>query len=152
MKILDQKILERLDSLIQNGSSARSYYLPGPPNVIGKGHIDHSFFNEWKNSSENLIIKITGENSHYYKNFIDKVKNPWLEQAEMGVGILKALKADIGSGFLTDVRELVTAEILTDFLEMAKHLLDAGYKDPSASLIGAVLEDGLRKMCKKMGY
>ena len=29
---------------------------------------------------------------------------------------------------------------------MAEHLLDNGYKDPSASLIGAVLEDGLRRI------
>ncbi len=29
---------------------------------------------------------------------------------------------------------------------MADHLLDNGYKDPAASLIGAVLEDGLRRI------
>ena len=34
---------------------------------------------------------------------------------------------------------------------MAEHLLEKGYKDPTASLIGAVLEDGLRKMAKNNG-
>jgi hypothetical protein len=29
---------------------------------------------------------------------------------------------------------------------MAQHLLDQGYKDPAASLCGAVLEDGLRRI------
>ena len=41
-----------------------------------------------------------------------------------------------------------TGIIFTDFLDMAKHLLEAEYKDPSASLVGAVLEDGLRKICE----
>ena len=42
---------------------------------------------------------------------------------------------------------LVSASVFSDFLEMAEHLLDSGYKDPAASLIGAVLEDSLRRMC-----
>jgi hypothetical protein len=31
---------------------------------------------------------------------------------------------------------------------MAQHLLDEGYKDPAASLTGAVLEDGLRRIAR----
>jgi len=30
---------------------------------------------------------------------------------------------------------------------MARYLIDKDYKDPSASLIGAVLEDSLRRIC-----
>lgn len=41
---------------------------------------------------------------------------------------------------------LIEAEVFSDFLEMAQHLLDSGYKDPAASLAGAVLEDGLRRV------
>lgn len=151
MKQAEQKTLERIEHLIQKGIRTKSHYVPSPPNVMGGGHIDYTFFNEWKNSSENLIIKVAGENSHYYKNFIEKVKNPWNAHAENGVGILKALKDDIESGFLADVKELIIAEVFTDFLDMAKHLLDAEYKDPAASLTGAVLEDGLRKICNKQG-
>jgi hypothetical protein len=151
MKQADKKILERIEQLIQKGIQTKSHYIPSPPNVIGGGHIDYSVFNEWKNSAENIIVKVAGKDSHYYQNFIEQVKNPWNEHAEKGVGILKALKDDIGSGFLTDVRELVIAEVFTDFLDMAEHLLDAGYKDPAGSLIGAVLEDGLRKICNKYG-
>lgn len=151
MKQTEQKILERIEQLIQKGIQTKSHYVPSPPNVIGGGHIDYSVFNEWKNSAENIIVRVAGEDSHYYKNFIEKVKNAWPEHVENGVGILKALKDDVESGFLVDVRELVVAEVFTDFLDMAKHLLDADYKDPSASLVGAVLEDGLRKMCGKNG-
>ncbi|MDQ6985209.1 MAG: hypothetical protein Q9M91_02850 [Candidatus Dojkabacteria bacterium] len=46
------------------------------------------------------------------------------------------------------MKQLAFSEIFTDFLEMASHILSQGYKDPAASLIGAVLEDGLRKLCQ----
>lgn len=151
MKQVEQKILERIEQLVQRGTQTKSHYIPSPPGVLGGGHIDYTVFNEWKNSAENVIVRIAGENNHYYENFVETVKNPWKQCADNGVGILKALKDDLESGFLTDVRELVIAEVFTDFLDMAKHLLDADYKDPSASLTGAVLEDGLRKLCDKSG-
>lgn len=47
------------------------------------------------------------------------------------------------------MQALVSAEIFTDFVEMTEHLLEQGYKDPAASLVGAVLEDGLRKISAK---
>lgn len=149
MKQSEQKILERIDYLVQKGTETKGRYISSPPNVIGGGHIEHTLYNEWKNSAENLIIRVVSEDSHYYRNFVERVKNPWPEHVEAGIGILKALKDDIENGFLINVRELIVAEIVTDFLDMAKHLLEAEYKDPAASLTGAVLEDGLRKMCGK---
>lgn len=67
------------------------------------------------------------------------------------VGILQALKADIEAGYLWHLNELIHADIFTDFLEMAKYLLEEGYKDPAAVLIGGVLEEHLRKLCLKNG-
>lgn len=149
MKQTEEKILQRIDQLVEKGEQAKNHYIPSPPNVLGAGHIDHSIYNEWKNNTENLIVKIAGENSHYYKNFREVVKNPWPEHVQSGIGILKALKDDMQAGFLLEIKELVIAELFTDFLDMANHLLEAGYKDPSASLVGAVLEDGLRKIALK---
>jgi hypothetical protein len=36
--------------------------------------------------------------------------------------------------------------VFTHFLEMAEHLYENGYIHPAASLTGAVLEDGMRKI------
>jgi hypothetical protein len=36
--------------------------------------------------------------------------------------------------------------VFADFLEMGEYLLNEGYKDAAAVIIGAVLEDGLRKI------
>ena len=55
---------------------------------------------------------------------------------------------DVIGGHLFTARSLIEAEVFSDFIEMAHHLLDSSYKDPAASLIGAVLEDGLRRVAQ----
>jgi len=47
------------------------------------------------------------------------------------------------------MKGIVSAEIFTDFIEMAHHLLTEGYKDPAAVIIGSVLEEHLRQLCIK---
>jgi hypothetical protein len=64
----------------------------------------------------------------------------------MGQSILRSVREDVEDGYLTDIRTLISAEVFTDFLEMAEHLDDNGYKDPTAYSTGAVLED----VCEKL--
>ena len=70
-------------------------------------------------------------------------------QLEALVGVLFALRDDYDAGYLSSVHELIHADLFADFLEMAEHLLAEGYKDPAAVLVGAVLEEHLRKLCEK---
>jgi hypothetical protein len=65
------------------------------------------------------------------------------------LGIMKALRKDYEAGHLQSVTELIHADVFTDFLEMADHLLDQGYKDPAAVIAGSVLEEHIRKLCDK---
>lgn len=64
-------------------------------------------------------------------------------------GFLKALESDYREGFLTDLRVEIRGEVECEFLSQAKRLLDEGFKDSPAMIIGAVLEDTLRQLCKK---
>ena len=52
---------------------------------------------------------------------------------------------------LGSIKGLLQADLFADFLEIGEHLLEEGYKDAAAVTIGAVLEDGLRKLCSKHG-
>jgi hypothetical protein len=63
------------------------------------------------------------------------------------IGSLRALKRDYADGFLATIQGLVRAEVFSDFLEMAEHLSEQGYKDPAAVLVGGVLEEHLRALC-----
>ena len=67
------------------------------------------------------------------------------------VGALRALRRDYDAGYLSSVQSLVRAEVFADLLEMAEHLLEQGYKDPCAVLVGGVLEDHLRNLCQGRG-
>ncbi|MBS2021550.1 MAG: hypothetical protein JST92_04020 [Deltaproteobacteria bacterium] len=67
------------------------------------------------------------------------------------LGMLKALLFEYESGSLSSIEEIVHADVFSDFLEMSRHLLEKGFKDPAAVLAGGVLEQHLRKLAQKHG-
>lgn len=91
---------------------------------------------------------VFGENHTHFQLFQEECKQSYYYEAVQGQAILKAAKEDAEGGYLVGLENLVAADIFTDFLEMSEHLIEQGYKDPAASLVGAVLEDGLRKLAK----
>jgi hypothetical protein len=46
---------------------------------------------------------------------------------------------------------LARGEVFDDFLDMARHLLDEGYKDAAAVITGSTLEGHLHQLCIKNG-
>ena len=64
-------------------------------------------------------------------------------------GIVEALKDDLLAGYLRTIQELIHAELFADFLEMASHLLNEGYKDAAAVVAGSALESHLRQLGEK---
>lgn len=72
-----------------------------------------------------------------------------LDTHHHATGILRALLTAYLQGLLESVQEIVCAELFDDFLEMAGHLLQQGYKDPAAVIGGGVIEQHLRKLCQK---
>jgi hypothetical protein len=143
-----EQVLGRLDQLIEKGQAVLGTHRPNPPNVIGFPTLGAGAFAEWKSGAESFIATLVGKEHVYYKHF-EKVDRGYQSHAEAGIGILRAIREDVAGGYLTKVRTLVAAEVFNDFLEMAEHLLETGYKDAAASLIGAVLEDGLRRLCEQ---
>ena len=106
-----------------------------------------------------LIYRLYGPDSQYAKmlqavldtsDFTQMHSNHYAHVAQMA-GIFKAVKHDLEAGMLVDFRRLVQAELFSDFLEMAEYLANEGYKDASAVLLGAVLEDALRKISEAHG-
>jgi hypothetical protein len=64
-------------------------------------------------------------------------------------GVLKALREDIANNRVISVVELVHADVFSDFLDMAQHLLDSKYKDAAAVIAGSSLEAHLRALSAK---
>lgn len=145
---VDEKIVDRLDGLLELGQRVRVTRRSPSPGHITSDFVDVQLANQWLTSSLNLIQRVFGENSVHYqslkKNFKDYPKWPDIEQA---YGVLLSAKDDIESNSLFEVKKLIEAELFDDFLEQAEHLLEAGYYQPAAVIAGSVLEDGLRKLC-----
>jgi hypothetical protein len=66
-------------------------------------------------------------------------------------GVLSSLQADLQAGFLKSASQLVRGELFGDFLEMAEHLVEEGYKDAAAVIAGSTLEAHLRQLCQSHG-
>lgn len=141
----------RIERLLEKGSAVLATHLPNPPNVIGFPTLDPGAFAEWRTQCLALLTNLLGAGHTYAVNFEGNVDQGFTGSVEAGIGILKAVREDLQDGFLTDVRTLVSAEVFTDFLAVVEHLLERGYKDPAASLCGAVLEQGLRQIATNRG-
>ncbi len=102
-------------------------------------------FAEWQAQTLTFLTNLLGSEHVYVERFTTGVQRSASSHAMTGQGILRAVREDIEAGYLTD-RTLISAEVFTDFLEMATHLHNNGYKDAAASLTGGVLKDGLRKI------
>ena len=111
-------------------------------------YIDGTGFYKWNASCLSAIERYFGGNSTQFKNFEKTINKTYpATSVEYCIGILKAAMEDIENGYLIKYQNLISAEIFSDYLEMAKHLLENDYGQPAASLTGATLEDGLRKIC-----
>ena len=154
MKI-EQKILNRLDELIEKGDIVLKTYKSGSGSSGGASWVGRSTVNsqisyQWGTSCLNIIAKIFGNEGEHYKLF-KKVSNDLkhYNSALKAQGILKSAKDDFENGYLFDTRTLIEAEVFDDFLEQAEQLSDKGYYAPAAVIAGCVLEDGLRKLCDR---
>jgi hypothetical protein len=106
-----------------------------------------------------LITSLYGQDSQYFQLFQTATQDQrftlmhanWYAPLSNLVGLFKGMKHDIDSGMLSNIHNLIQADIFADFLEMAEHLLDEGYKDAAAVILGVVLEDSLRKLADTSG-
>ncbi len=144
------RILGRLDSLISMGEKVL-VTRQSPRNVVAGDFVESALSQQWLTSSLAFLKSVFGLDGIHCREFEERCKWSQYSEAERGLAILRAAKEDIEGGYLQKVEALVFASVFSDFLEMAEYLLDNGYKDPAASLIGAVLEGGLRSICVNNG-
>ena len=99
------------------------------------------------------VNRIAGQNSSYSREII-RIQREFKylhENLTPIMGVVKALKTDLEAGYIKSLIELAHGDIFANFLEMAKHLLESGYKDAAAVISGSTLESHLRELCSKNG-
>jgi hypothetical protein len=150
---LDQKILQRLEELIQFGERVQQTkferFVAGM-RVAGDLGVNPALAQQWGTSCLNLLGRVFVNNSVHYQNFNATFPELHLySPLSQALGTLRAAKEDFELGYLFDTRVLIGAEVFDDFLEQAEYLFDSGYYQPAAVVAGSVLEDGLRKLCMR---
>ncbi len=98
-----------------------------------------------------LITRLAPPGSAYISILRSQYGNYYDEMLDLA-GVVQALRADYRADCLQSFRELLNAQLCSDFLGMAEYILqDENLKQPAAVLAGGVLEEHLRKLCNKFG-
>ena len=116
--------------------------------VIVLDSVDDALAEEWATSSLSFLRRVMGKDSEHYQRFEENAGRVSTHSfAVRACAVLKAAKADYEGGYIFDARRRIQAEVFDEFLEQAEYFLTDGYFQVAAVVAGAVLEDGLRKLC-----
>jgi uncharacterized protein (DUF2164 family) len=156
MSKLDARLSTEIDDLVATGQKFNELVTHSNESVRGEQLAQISM---WVTRLGQLVRKLYGEQSQHFcsyksaheaPNFYSLDRYTYRQFTQM-LGIAQAVKHDITNGLLVDLKSLVQAEVFADFLDMGEHLLNGGYKDAAAVIIGTVLEDGLRRLSVRLG-
>ena len=152
---LDEKIVLRLDALIQQGQNVlqtKSKTNDAGRTFAFESAVSSELSSQWVTSCLSILDRVFGRESDHYASFKEQAKYfETYSSALKALGVLKAAKDDYENGYLFDTRQLIQAEIFDEFLDQAEYLCGNGYHAPAAVVAGSVLEDGLRKLCLRSG-
>lgn len=145
-----KELSERIQQLVDQSNHLLStrYKEAGELSPI---FVDSTKFSGLRASVLSFITMVYSKDHSHYSEFNEAARGNYESCAKQGHGILLAIQDEIDGGWIFSVKKLVSAEIFSDFLEMAEHLLEQDYKDPAAVMIGSVLEENLRQLCHSIG-
>ena len=136
-------LIKEAERLIQLGNDVLATEIIDAHHTVW---VSPELFGEFRSSSTSYLRKVFGENHPYYREFNEKLTSSLKSLTKWGIGIIKAAKNEIESGWLSSLKGIVASEVFSGFLEMAEYLLTEGYKDASAVMVGSVLEQHLREL------
>ena len=151
---LDSRITSEIDSLVEAGTRLHRSASTSPSGIGGDELAEIA---TWVTRLGQLVRNLYGEKSQHFDSYSRALETSKFyilhsnhyEHFTQMLGVANAIKHDVSNGLLVNIKSLALAEVFADFLEMGEYLLNEGYKDAAAVIIGSVLEDGLRKLCER---
>ena len=116
--------------------------------------VDYDAYVRWVTKAGTLMGQLLGE-GHPQRGIVAEFQGaskPLLSSLRKLIARLEATRDDFSNGFLDDLALQVEANIASDYMAQAEHLLAEGRTGhwdhvPAAVLAGAVLEKSLRALC-----
>ncbi|WP_322861879.1 hypothetical protein [Aeromonas allosaccharophila] len=145
---MKEKLIKRVDQIISQGEEVLS------TRKSSKGfgdYVDSGKMKGFRSALLSFIERLYGKEHTFYSEVNNELNGTRPSNVEAGISILLVIKDEVAGDWLLSIKELVSAELFSDFIEMAQHLLSQKYKDPAAVIIGSVLEEHLRQLCVHNG-
>lgn len=154
MNKIDKKIDTEVQSLLDAGKRILNVAVHSGSSIKGE---DLSEVTSWVVRLGQLIRRLYGENSQHFESYASALATSHFYSLHSNhnahfsqmLGLATTIKHDLDNGLLVNFKTLIQADIFADFLEMGEYLLNGGYKDAAAVIIGSVLEDSLRKLAER---
>ncbi|WP_138515831.1 hypothetical protein [Rhodoferax bucti] len=144
MKLSD--LIKRIDELIAMAQEVqKSQYSDGERFPVK--YVQDAPMSGLRTACLSFIERVYGKEHTHFAQFTAKTDSHFLSDLERAMAILLAIRSELSGGWLFDMKGLVAAELFSDFLDQSEHLLEQGYKDAAAVMIGSVLEEHLRQLC-----
>lgn len=137
---IDQ-LIQQADAVIGTTFSTRA----------GQRFVDPGAMAGLRAASLSFLTNMFGEKHPFVTTFIASADTTFASNATSARAILVAAKSEMEDGWSASVRGLAAEELFSDFMGMAEYLLAEGYKDAAAVMIGSILEEHLRQLCRKTG-
>jgi HEPN domain-containing protein len=145
MKVSD--LVRRVDELIVSGKQVQATRYREGDDYIYNHYVSDGSMTGFRSACLSFIERVFGKDHSHYEQFTTKTSNHFYDDSERAIAILEAIRGELQGGWLFQVKSLVASELFSDILEQAEHLLEQGYKDAAAVMIGSVLEEHLRQLC-----
>jgi Domain of unknown function (DUF4145) len=153
--VLNKVIKQQFEELGNQASQVEATKKVSSSKIFGEREfVDGYLLLSWTVKVKNLLSKLCGENSQYFKQFESQENSGVLATTNLTIfrglrAVFVAVKEDLESGYLSSIKTLVQAEVFDSELEQASELFDSGYSTAAAVIAGVVLETALRELCDR---
>lgn len=144
---MDNPIKQRIEYLIDLGQQVLS---TRKDTEHSSDQVEHRIHNKYRAAGLSFFRQYYSDAHPYYQVF-DSQAHSYGPTVESSLGVLEAVLDEVNNGWYKSLRGIVSAELFSDFIEMANHLLDEGYKDAAAVMLGGTLEEHLRQLSRDNG-
>lgn len=150
-----ERIITRLERLIEDGKHLLMTLAPSTTarrsERQGDEYVDQYLHLKFFTSALYFIDSTVGRDSEFYRQFDRLSAGVAAAPIKLKIAVLEALQAELQDIWYWTAQGLARAEVFSNTLEEAEHLLDRGFKIPAAVLAGCVLEQHLRSLSLRNG-
>jgi hypothetical protein len=104
------RLIEWIDRVIGLGSRAATW-------TDHNDRIDHAKWEPFRAAALSFVSKVFDESHPHYVALTSQLELNFKDRCEAATGILEVMRDEIKAGWHLPLRELLTAELFSDFLE-----------------------------------